>query len=115
MATAQEDAFAIRTVLISVTDAEGLWIEGLGQEDFELLEKGVPRDVVDAVDEGVSTELYILVDTSIAFQPYRFLLLKGLQSFVDALESRFRITLYEFGTRPRRLTGPTEDRVEVSR
>ena len=115
MATAQEDAFAIRTVLISVTDAEGLWIEGLGQEDFELLEKGVPRDVVEVVDEEVGTELYVLVDTSIAFQPHVFLLRRSLQAFVDALGNRFRVALYEFGTRPRRLAGPTEDRVEISR
>ena len=115
MASAQEDAFAIRTVLISVTDAEGARIEGLKQEDFELSERGIPRDVVDAVDEEVGAELYILVDTSIAFQPHIFVLRKSLQAFVDALGSRFRITLYEFGTRPHRLAGPTEDRVEVSR
>ena len=115
MASAQEDAFAIRTVLISVTDAQGARIEGLEKEDFELSERGIHRDVVDVVDEGVGAELYILVDTSIAFQSHTFLLRESLQAFVDALGSRFRITLYEFGARPRHLAGPTEDRVEVSR
>ena len=70
MASAQEDAFAIRTVLISVIDTQGARIEGLEKEDFELSERGIHRDVVDVVDEGVGAELYILVDTSIAFQSH---------------------------------------------
>jgi len=115
VASAQEDAFAIRTALISVTDAQGVSIDGLAQEDFEVEERGTMRDVVEVVDEEAGIELYILVDTSIAFQPHVFLLRRSLQSFVDALGNRFRITLYEFGTRPRRLAGPTEDRVEISR
>jgi len=111
----QEDAFAIRTVLVSVTDAEGARIEGLTREDFEIVERGISRDVVEAVDDGVSGDLYFLVDTSVAFQPHVFLLRRSLAGFVEALGSRYQIHLYEFGSRPRRLTDATADRAELSR
>lgn len=111
----QEDAFAIRTVLVSVTDAEGARIEGLAREDFEIRERGISRDVVEVADEGVSGELYLLVDTSIVFQPHIFLLRRSLAAFVDALGSGYQIHLYEFGSRPRRLTDSKADRADLSR
>jgi hypothetical protein len=114
-ALAQDEAFAIRTALIAVTDAGGAGIDGLQREDFEISERGIARDVVEVAEEGIAGELYLLVDTSIAFEPHIFLLRKSLRAFVDALGSRFRVSLYEFGTRPRRLAGPTADPVELSR
>ena len=114
-ALVQDEAFAIRTALIAVSDAQGAEIDGLQREDFEISERGISRDVVEVAEEGIAGELYLLVDTSIAFEPHVFLLRQSLRAFVDALGSRFRVSLYEFGTRPRRLAGPTADPVELSR
>lgn len=114
-ALVQDEAFAIRTALIAVADADGAGIEGLQREDFEILERGILRDVVEVTEEGITGELYLLVDTSVAFEPHVFLLRKSLRAFVDALGSRFRVSLYQFGSRPRLLAGPTADPVELSR
>ncbi|MGH9462780.1 MAG: hypothetical protein ACRD1X_16310 [Vicinamibacteria bacterium] len=114
-ALGQDETFAIRTAFIAVSNAEGAGIEGLQREDFDISERGIARDVVEAAEEGIGGELYLLVDTSIAFEPHVFLLRQSLRAFVDALGSRFRVSLYEFGARPRRLAGPTADPVELSR
>ena len=37
----------------------------------------------------------------------------GITSFLESIGSRFEVTLYEFGTRPRKLAGPTNDRAAL--
>jgi len=67
------------------------------------------------VERGAGGELYVLVDTSIAFTAHAFTLRDALRAFVESLGDRFRVRLYEFGTRPRLRAGPTGDRAELSR
>ena len=114
-AFAQEDLLAIRTALVSVTDDEGARLEGLERQDFQVQERGTRRDVVEVIDQRSGAELFLLVDTSVVFEPHIFELRRSLQKFIGTLGSRFRITLYEFGTRPRRLAGPTDDPGVLSR
>jgi hypothetical protein len=111
---AQKESFAIRTVLVSVTDDKGARIAGLGEDDFEIVERGVDRDITAVVDEEKAAELFLLVDTSVVFRRYTQQLRIGLQQFLDAIGSRYQVTLYEFGTRPRKLAGPTDDRAALS-
>ena len=113
-ADSQEDAFAIRTALVSVTDSSGARIEELSEEDFKLLERGIERDITEVLDEEKGAELYLLIDTSVAMRRYVQQLRNGVQQFIDAIGSRFEVTLYEFGTRPRKLAGPTNDRAALS-
>lgn len=114
MAYSQEDAFAIRTALVSVTDSSGARIEELTEEDFKLVERGVERDITEVLDEEKGAELYLLVDTSVAMRRYVQQLRSGVQEFIEAIGSRFEVTLYEFGMRPRKLAGPTNDRAALS-
>jgi VWFA-related protein len=113
-ADSQEDAFAIRTALVSVTDTSGARIEELSEEDFKLVERGIERDITQVLDEEKGAELYLLVDTSVAMRRHLQQLRNGVQQFIDAIGSRFEVTLYEFGTRPRKLAGPTNDRAALS-
>jgi len=113
-AFAQEDVFAIRAALVSVTDDQGARLEGLERQDFQVRERGTPRDVVEVIDQRSGAELFLLVDTSVVFEPHIFELRRSLQKFIGTLGSRFRITLYEFGSRPHLLAGPAADSVAAS-
>ena len=110
----QEDAFAIRTALVAVTDSSDVRIEELSEEDFKLVERGIERDVTEVLDEEKGVELYLLIDTSVAMRRYVQQLRSGVRQFIDAIGSRFEVTLYEFGMRPRKLAGPTNDRAALS-
>lgn len=114
LARSQDDVFAIRTALIGAVDAAGKRMEGLQRQDFEVLERGITRDVVEVVEGEPGGELYLLVDTSIAFTSHTFMLRESLRAFVEAVGSRFQVRLYEFGARPHLLAGPTGDRAELS-
>ena len=59
-------------------------------------------------------ELYLLVDTSVSLRRHVQQLRSGVQEFIAAIGSRFEVTLYEFGMRPRKLAGPTNDRAALS-
>jgi VWFA-related protein len=97
-----------------VTDTSGARIEELSEEDFKLVERGIERDITEVLDEEKGTELYLLIDTSVAMRRNLQQLRNGVQQFIDAIGSRFEVTLYEFGTRPRKLAGPTNDRAALS-
>jgi hypothetical protein len=112
-ASSQGDGFAIRSALVAVTDEQGALIEGLGNKDFQVLERGVERDVIEVLTEEKSSELYFLVDSSVAFRIHRSLLRNGVEAFIDAVGGRYQVTLYEFGGRPKLLAGPTTDRAAL--
>ncbi len=66
------------------------------------------------LDEEKGADLYLLIDTSVAMRRYLQQLRNGVQQFIDAISGRYEVTLYEFGTRPRKLAGPTNDRAALS-
>ena len=103
------ESFAIRTLSVSVVDGEGRLVAGLGQDDFELVERGVERDIVEVTEEKKSLEILLLADTSVAFMNHLQPLRRSLDSFVRAAAGENTITLYEFGTRPRQVAEPTGD------
>ena len=108
-ADAKKESFAIRTLSVSVVDGEGRLVAGLGRDDFELVERGVERDIVEVTEEKKSLEILLLVDTSVAFMNHLQPLRRSLDSFVRAAAGENTITLYEFGTRPRQVAEPTGD------
>ncbi len=105
----QEDVFAVRTILVSVTDSEGAPISGLGAGDFALTERGIERDLVEVTLDERQTEILLMVDTSVAFfgevQPLR----QAVESFIGAVTPQHVMSLYEFGGRPNLLAGPADD------
>ena len=103
-----EDAFAIRTALVSVTDEDGIPLEGLGNEDFQIEEMGVPRDVVE-VRGGVGQEIFLLVDTSAGFREGIPSLRNGIEAFAATLREPHEVLLADFGGAVHHLAGPTSD------
>ena len=102
------DAFAIRTVLVSVTDEDGIALPGLGDGDFQIEEMGVPRDVVE-VRGGVGQEIFLLVDTSNGFREGIPSLQKGIEAFAATLREPHEVLLADFGGAVHHLAGPTSD------
>ncbi|MGH9462781.1 MAG: hypothetical protein ACRD1X_16315 [Vicinamibacteria bacterium] len=105
---ASAEAFAIRTVLLSVSDANGIPLEGLGEEDFEVEENGVGRDIVE-VEGGRWQEIFLLFDTSAAFREGIPSLRKGVEGFAAALREPQSVLLADFGGALHHLAGPTSD------
>jgi hypothetical protein len=105
---ASAEAFAIRTVLLSVSDANGIPLEGLGDEDFQVEENGVGRDIIE-VQEGAWQEIFLLVDTSAGFREGIPSLRKGVEGFAAALREPQSVLLADFGGALHHLAGPTSD------
>jgi VWFA-related protein len=107
--TQESDFLAIRTVLVSVTDESGAHVPGLGVDDFEILERGVERDIEDAASSERETEITLAVDTSVGVLDQIQFLRRALEAFVRAVTPHNRLALYEFGGRASRLVEPTDD------
>lgn len=105
----KEESFAIRTLAVSVADDEGHLVAGLGPDDFKLVERGIERDVTEVTEQKKSLDILLLVDTSVAFTNDVTPLRRALDAFVRSAAGQNTITLYEFGTRPRKLAEPTRD------
>ena len=111
----QEDVFAIRTALVTVTNEGGFPLTGLEAKDFEVLETEVSRDIVEVLGDEDGREIFLLVDTSVGFRGEIPSLRKGLQAFAASLREPHEIMLVEFGGRPKHLAGPTSDRYHLDR
>jgi VWFA-related protein len=105
----QDDAFAVRTVEVSVADGEGAPVSGLEAESFSLVERGIERDIVEVTADDRQAEILLLVDTSVAFyaevQPLR----QAVDTFIRAVTPNHVMSLYEFGGRPNLMAGPSDD------
>jgi hypothetical protein len=108
-----KDIFAIRTALVSVKDSDGAPVPGLTAGEFEVREAGVSRDVTELAWDDRGREVTVLIDTSLVFQNEVLQLRRGLQAFLSGVRAEDRITLYEYGQRPRLLVGPTGDRLAL--
>ena len=111
----EEDVFAIRTAVVTVTNENGFPLTGLEAEDFEVLETEVPRDIIKVIGDEEGREIFLLVDTSVGFRGEIPSLRRGLQAFAAALREPHEIMLVEFGGRPKHLAGPTSDRYQLDR
>ena len=105
---AATDSFAIRSVVVSVADANGTPVAGLNEDDFEVTESGVGRDVVE-VQGDVWQEVVLLVDTSADFRDAIPSLRKGIETFAAPLREPQRVLLAAFGGSVYHLAGPTAD------
>ncbi len=111
----EDDVFAIRTAVVTVTNENGFPLTGLEAEDFEVLETEVPRDIIEVIGDDEGREIFLLVDTSVGFRGEIPSLRRGLQAFAAALREPHEIILVEFGGRPKHLAGPTSDRYHLDR
>ena len=103
------DFLAIRTVLVSVTDETGAHVPGLGVDDFEILERGVGRDIENVASSEKKTEIMLAVDTSVGVEGQIQFLRRASEAFVRAVTPHNKVSLYDFGGRASQLVKPTDD------
>jgi VWFA-related protein len=109
--TAPGPAPEVHEVGLTVTDAKGKPVTGLGTRDVAVLENGVARDVARfELDERPLT-VAVLVDTSeVMSSALRLHLIDGVNAFLTALPDGTRYAVWRTGDRPQKIVDYTDDR-----
>jgi VWFA-related protein len=104
-------------VTATVTDASGRFVTGLTQEDFQVLEDGVPQTIVHFGNERVPVSLGIAVDTSGSMEGEKIQSAReALDRFLgDLLDPSDEIFLFRFSDMPVLLQPWTTDRGRLKR
>ncbi len=102
-------------------------VDGLGAEDFELREDGVPQNIAfvegpagagEDPDKGrtVPTEIILLVDVSHSVMKPGLLDIRTIRSaMLDGLREDVSVSLYGFACNLKRFSGPTRDPAKLQR
>lgn len=104
-------------VTATVTDANGRFVPGLGQDDFLVYEDNEPQPVTHFSADRVPVSLGIALDTSSSMMGEKIESARSaLDRFLyDLLDPQDEIFLYQFSNDPVLLQGWTTDRQAVSR
>jgi VWFA-related protein len=105
------------TVDISVVDSDGLFIPGIPQGNFQILEDGVPQKIVNfGMGEGAST-VCLLIEFSNLFQSFWsetwYQTLTAAFGFVETLRPEDYVAVVAYDLRTQILTDFTQDRRET--
>ncbi len=105
------------TVDISVVDSDGLFIPGIPQGNFQILEDGVPQKIVNfGMGEGAST-VCLLIEFSNLFQQFWsetwYQTLTAAFGFVETLRPEDYVAVVAYDLRTQILTDFTQDRRET--
>jgi VWFA-related protein len=98
-----------RRLYVSVVDATGQPVTGLGPGEFVVREDGVAREVLRVAPAAEPMEIALLVDTSQAAEPFIHDLREAVRTLVSALGGRHAMALVGFGERPTILVDSTRD------
>jgi Ca-activated chloride channel family protein len=86
-------------VQATVRDADGEYVKGLKQRDFQLLENGVPQELVlfsEEPDAPIRVALLLDLSGSMAFQDHLALARSGIRYFIDRLGPKDEAALLVF-------------------
>jgi VWFA-related protein len=105
------------TVDISVVNDEGVFIPGIPQDNFQILEDGVPQKIVNfGVGEGETT-VCLLIEFSSLIQPFWseswYQTLAAAYGFVETLRPEDYVAVVSYDRRTNILTDFTQDRREI--
>ncbi len=104
-------------IYVVATDSNGAPVEGLGQDDFEVVLQGKPRPIETfGLAEERPLVLGVVIDTSESMYP---LMLEtkqaGAQFLLQTIEEEDRAFLVDFDTKPRLAHGTTDDVAKLLR
>lgn len=103
-------------VVLTVQDASGRYVTGLGAEDFLVYEDGVEQKISVFEKEDVDSAVGILVDNSLSMVDILPRMKTGLTDFAQHTRSFDELFVITFGTRVRVLhdVGESIDRLEAN-
>lgn len=103
-------------VTVTVTDARGRFVTGLGADDFQVIEEGQPQAISQFEAERVPVSLGIALDTSGSMLGDKIAAAQAaLNRFLfDLLGPDDEVFLYRFDSKPALVHGWTSDRRAVS-
>jgi len=106
---------------VTVTDAKNRFLRELPQDDFEVLEDGVPQKLALFTEENLPVSLAVLIDTSSSMQDKLPDAQAAAVSFVKTLRPQDRAQIIQFNERARTIedftadTGKLEAAIRASR
>ena len=98
-----------RQMIVSVFDASGAPVGGLGPADFIIREDGAVREVLRVGPAPDGRQIALLVDTSQAARNATQEFRGGVTAFIEAMQPGNEISIIGFGGRPRILAEATSD------
>lgn len=104
------DEPALRSVVVTLSNAKGEPVESLTAEEVAVVENGVARIVTRVEPERRPLTVLILVDTSAAVgSAFRLQMVPAVNGFVRALPTGTTYSVWTTGDRPARIVEPTTD------
>jgi len=106
----------VRAISLTVLDAKGDAVEGLGAKDVALLENGVARDITAFGPDLRSLTAAVIVDTSeVVSSAYRLNMVEPVVGLVARLPEGSRYAIWTTGDRPTKILDYTDDRAAASK
>jgi len=109
---------AVDQVFLSVNarSVEGGFVEGLTRDDLQVLEDGVPQEIVNFYSEGVPVHVALLIDISGSAREAQGEINRAALGFAGSLGSEDRVAVVSFNYEPRLIQDWTNDleKVEVA-
>jgi VWFA-related protein len=106
----------VRALTVTILDADGEAVEGLGEQDVALTENGVVRPITSFKPDERPLTVAVIVDTSQSVgSAFRQNVVEGVTALVARFPTGTRYALWTTGDRPSKLLDYTEDRTEASK
>jgi VWFA-related protein len=105
---------SVKRVLVSVFDIGNRTIADLDPKDFEVLENGESREVVDVKPTTAPFNLVLLLDVSGSVENYVDFIRKAARSFVNTVSPNDRISIVTFNDDVHVLSGFTTNKAKLS-
>jgi Ca-activated chloride channel family protein len=100
---------------VTVTDAAGHHVPGLGRDDFRVLEDGVLQEIVHFASEPTPISLSLLIDTSTSMETKLEIAQQAASGFVGRLGPKDVAQIMDFDSQTKILAPFTNDKAALNR
>ncbi|HEV7700694.1 MAG TPA: VWA domain-containing protein [Pyrinomonadaceae bacterium] len=105
----------IKTAIVRVTDLKNRAIGGLSAADFDVVENGASREIVDVQRSTAPFNLVLLLDVSGSVENYVNFIRRAARNFVETVDSRDRVSIVIFNDDTKMLSAFTTDKNKLSK
>jgi VWFA-related protein len=108
------DESGIKTAIVRVLDNENRAVNGLGENDFIVLEDGQQRQIVSVEQTTTPMNLVLLIDVSGSVENYADFLRRAARAFIETMDEKDSIAIIAFNEDVKILSDFTTDRQKLS-